>query len=104
MTFTNLCGDRCSDLALIDMISVIFCRVFFRCAVARRTWPCEFAKSCDDESRAILEVDRRRARCSSDAIIATANRRIGDAIANMRDDAIVRLFCPTAQRLHEAGA
>jgi hypothetical protein len=50
-------------------------------------------KSTDGERGAVLTRS-----------IATASRRINDAIANMRDDAIVRLFCPTAQRLHEAGA
>jgi hypothetical protein len=34
--------------------------------------------------------------------IATANRRICDAIAKVRDDGIVRLFCPTAQRFYQA--
>ncbi|MCK1340257.1 hypothetical protein IVB38_30665 [Bradyrhizobium sp. 38] len=50
-------------------------------------------KSTDGEHGAVLTRS-----------IATASRRINDAIANMRDDAIVRLFCPTAQRLHQAGA
>ncbi|MCK1478630.1 hypothetical protein IVB27_28755 [Bradyrhizobium sp. 197] len=50
-------------------------------------------KSIDGEHGAVLTRS-----------IATASRRINDAIANMRDDAIVRLFCPTAQRLHQAGA
>jgi hypothetical protein len=100
MTFTNLCGGRCSDFGLIDMISVIFWRVFLACAVARRTWPCELAKSCDDESRAIMEVDHGERGAGLMRSIATASRRICDARANVRDDDIVRLFCPTGQRIH----
>jgi hypothetical protein len=34
MTFTNLCGDRCSDFGPIDMISVIFRRFSSRGSLA----------------------------------------------------------------------
>jgi hypothetical protein len=53
MTFTNLCGDRCKGFELIDMISVIFSRIFVNRAVDRRRRSCERAKPFDDEIRAI---------------------------------------------------
>jgi hypothetical protein len=51
----------------------------------------QLRKSGDGEDRVLLAGS-----------IATANRRICDTIANVRNDAIVRLFCPTGQRLHPA--
>jgi len=59
MTFTNLCGDRCNGFGLIDMIIVMFWRIFVVCIVDRCRWPCERAKSCDDETRAFGKVGRR---------------------------------------------